>query len=65
MYSLTDYLIAIPIIITEWGASLIWDRCNKSPDKRHYTVVQNGKVECKYCGKPPYRIAPGADGKDT
>ena len=45
-----------------------WNRsrhgCKQSPDRRHIIVVRQGKYECKYCGEPPTRVAPGADGVD-
>lgn len=61
--SLVDQLLAVPISIIYWWHGLR-DRCPESPDGRHWPVVKDAKYQCKYCGKPTVRVAPGADGID-
>lgn len=62
--NLLDHLIAIPISVIYWWQGLRKE-CPESPDGRHgLIVVKTNKAGCQYCGKPPKRVAPDAEGRD-
>ena len=48
-----DRLLAIPLAIYFWCALHLdrSDRCEKSPDGTHFTIVKDFKKQCKWCGK--------------
>uniref|UniRef100_A0A6M3M1C9 Transposase n=1 Tax=viral metagenome TaxID=1070528 RepID=A0A6M3M1C9_9ZZZZ len=55
---LVDCLI-VTIVTVAWWWDSIFNRCSKSPNGHHFTVVKDAKYQCKYCGRLEERQEPG------